>query len=254
MLQECTRAIRFWIALLIGKMGTGRPSLVGCECHPSTVCPNFYWFHSNDTFWTSSSGQSNDCLSEMLKDCIMIGEPFYQLHCIISSMTSKHHDMPLVELSCVGMVVRVFWVGKRGAVSTLTHAAKMTVPLKRLMFSACTVQPTFYERYEWVALSFRIKSSSELGTWYDLILGAGFLVDTWMYGSAPSLPDHPSCFSRLCFRSCLISRAAKESFLLACHSPCHCFHSRRRRRWHRHESWACPTTPATAKVRFTLLL
>jgi hypothetical protein len=53
----------------------------------------------------------------------MIGEPFHQLHCIISSMTSKHADMPLVELSCVGMVA--FRVGKRGAVSTLTHAAKM---------------------------------------------------------------------------------------------------------------------------------
>jgi hypothetical protein len=38
-------------------------------------------------------------------------------------MTSKHADMPLVGLSCVGMVA--FRVGKRGAVSTLTHAAKV---------------------------------------------------------------------------------------------------------------------------------
>jgi hypothetical protein len=110
----------------------------------------------------------------------MIGEPFYQLHCITSSMTSKHAAMPLVELSCVGMVA--FRVGKRGAVSTLTHAAKMTVSLKRFMFSADTVQPTFYERYEWVALSFRIKSSSELGTWYVFDFGDWFFgrhVDVW---------------------------------------------------------------------------
>jgi hypothetical protein len=53
----------------------------------------------------------------------------------------------------------------------------MTVSLKRLMFSADTVQPTIYERYEWVLLCFLIKSSSELVTWYDFDFGNCFFVD-----------------------------------------------------------------------------
>jgi hypothetical protein len=79
-------------------------------------------------------------------------------------------------LSCLVLEWLHFEWGKEGLCQHWRMPPKWTVSLERWMFSADTVQPTIYERYEWVALCFPIKSSSELVTWYDFDFG------NWFFG------------------------------------------------------------------------
>ncbi len=90
MLKRMLSCNSFSIELFIGKIGTGRPSLVGWERHPSVIGPHFN-IHSSipqtqhfiNLIFQNTGGINGDNQVTQWKDGIMIGEPFRQFDSVV---------------------------------------------------------------------------------------------------------------------------------------------------------------------------